>query len=284
MDRSQLAYWESRARDWSIAPPLSPSAEDVAWYEAKAHACANAISSRGMRALLLGATSATATMRWPQDTVLTVVDWADGMIRLVWPIAGLPKASSAVRADWRELPLASASIDFAVADGCSGVLPSADDITLYFREVHRVLRKGGIYCERCFCRPGHSGSVAVLFEDLFAGRLRDLDLFRLLLAMTVQGNSPEGVSLQAVWRIWNERVPNPERLRERYGWTARAMRNFGAWRESDGRYCYRSQAEIIALAEPFFSVVARDSPSYAEREYFPRLLMRAREAAVDGAC
>ncbi len=33
-DRAARAYWESRARDWRIAVPLKPAAEDIAWYEA----------------------------------------------------------------------------------------------------------------------------------------------------------------------------------------------------------------------------------------------------------
>lgn len=278
MDHSQLAYWESRARSWSIAPPLSPSREDIAWYEARAKARADELAGSEMRALLLGATRSIATMSWPQRTSLLVVDWADGMIRRVGSGGGPPKTMLALRADWRELPLATGSMHLAIGDGSSGVMPSTADAKRYFREVSRVLGAGGIYCERCFCRPQRARSVKELFEALFAGRLRDLDLFRLLLAMTLQSSPRDGVSLHRVWRVWNENVPDPSAARERYGWTAQAIGNFEAWRQSDGRYSYLSQDEVALLAEPFFEVLARDLPGYETRDYFPRFVMRARAA------
>jgi len=41
-DQAALAYWESRARELRVSPPLTPAVEDIAWYEARAAECAGA--------------------------------------------------------------------------------------------------------------------------------------------------------------------------------------------------------------------------------------------------
>jgi hypothetical protein len=173
-------------------------------------------------------------------------------------------------------------MDFGLGDGSSFVLPSASDGNLYVRELSRVLRPGGIYCERCLCRPERPLWVSQLFDDLLSGRLQDLDVFRLELAMALQGDSKDGVSLQHVWRVWRERVPDPEPLGRRWGWAQQALRNFDALRHEDGRYSYPSQAEIEARAAPFFDVLSRE-PSDGERSKFIRFVMRARAAPASSA-
>jgi SAM-dependent methyltransferase len=229
-----------------------------------------------MQALVFGATDTIATMRWPDDTAVTIVDWSTSMARRIRSNAALPKNALMVRADWRELPIGTGSVDIAIGDGSSGVLPSRDDAVLYFNELHRALRPGGTYCERSFCRPDRRKDVDELFHDLASGRLPNLDCFRLVLAMTIQGDSPDGVSLKQVWAVWNERIPDPHALRERRGWTEHAIRNFESWRDNDGRYSYYSRHYFLQLVEPWFDVIECDEPSYPSGDYFPRILMRRR--------
>src|SRR5258707_10370987 len=62
-DQAALIYCESRARKWRVSPPLTPAVEDVAWYEVRAAECAGAVSSRPVRAILLGVTAGIATMK-----------------------------------------------------------------------------------------------------------------------------------------------------------------------------------------------------------------------------
>src|ERR1051326_3092833 len=123
-DRAALAYWESRAREWRVSPPLTPAPEDIAWYEARAAESAGGASSRPMRAILLGGTPGIATMRWPEGTSLLAVDWANGMLQHVWPRGGFPERTNVVRPDWRELPLTSGNIDLVIGDGCYAALRS----------------------------------------------------------------------------------------------------------------------------------------------------------------
>lgn len=272
MDRSALAYWETLAGRWRIAPPLAPCGEDIAYYEARVPD----LGGGAVDALLLGVTPAIATMCWPAGTSLVAVDWAMGMIRAAWPKEALPPGAAVVRGDWRELPFAAASRNFVIGDGCYTVFRNLECAALMNREVRRVLRPGGLYCLRCFCRPDRAQPPAQLFAELRSGRLGNLDLFRWLLAMSLQGNSPEGVSLREVWRTWRAWIPDPQAERNRLGWSEDALANMERWGTLEAHYSFPRMADLLALAEPHFDLVACDLPGYPWGERFPRLLMRAR--------
>jgi SAM-dependent methyltransferase len=279
IDQSALAYWEALAGQWRIVPPLAPSDEDVKYCEDSVRDLARSQSPEPVRAILLGVTPALATMGWPKKTSIVAVDWSANMLRRVWPRQGLPRGAAAVRCDWRELPLATASRDFAVGDGCYSAFGSLEAAASLNREMGRVLRQGGLYCLRCFCRPDRALPVAALFDDLFSGRLRNLDLFRWLLAMTVHGESRQGVRLRSVWRVWKERVSDPEALRDPLGWSEAALTNMERWGTLDTIYYFPTLAELRDLADPCFDLIDCDVPRYEWGESFPRLLMRARGGA-----
>ena len=276
-DRAALPYWEARSARWTVVAPLAPSEDDVRFYEASA-ARRVADDGSGLTALLLGVTAPIAAMRWPQATRLVALDWSEGMFRHVWPRAGLPAHAGALRGDWREIPLADASIDFVVGDGCYSTFPDLAGPAALNREVQRILKPGGEFCLRCFCRPDQAVPVATLFEWMSAGRFPNLDLFRWMLAMSVQGDAPEGVSLHRVWRVWREQVPDPGAARLRHGWSEEALANMERWSELESRYVFPTLGELGALAAPRFDLEVCDFPSYPWGERFPRLLMRRREA------
>jgi SAM-dependent methyltransferase len=277
MDRTGIAFWDIRAAGWQVAPPLSPSSDDVAWYESKASELAQSLEGNLRHALLLGVTPPIAAMHWPNGTRLVAVDWSEVMFRHVWPKRGLPQGAAAVRGDWRELPLATGSMDFAISDGCYPALGSLQDAAHLNRELHRVLRPHGLFCLRCYCRPEKPRAVTHLFEDLVSGRMRNPGLFRWLLAVAVHGESQEGVSLHDVWKVWNERRPDPGALRDHCGWTDKALADMDFWGTADARFSFPTYDELARLAEPFFEIVTRDLPGYEMGERFPRLILRARE-------
>jgi len=273
-DQAARAYWESRARDWRISPPLTPASEDIAWYEDKVADCARTLGSRTPRAILLGVTPGIATMTWPAGTSLLAVDWANGMLRHVWPREGFPEHAQVVRADWRELPLASGSVDLVVGDGCYAALGSLAGARQLNREVRRILKEDGWYCVRAFCRSDAPPTTAALFEELESGGVDNLDLFRWRLAMAVHGESTEGVALGEVWRVWQDHVREapPDARR----WSADQRLNMARWEDVQARFSFPSIGELRALAEPGFDLVACEWPSYESARHFPRLVMRAR--------
>jgi SAM-dependent methyltransferase len=276
MDRAALAYWESRAREWRVAPPLTPTQDDIAWYEARVGECASALGGRPLRAVLLGVTPGIATMRWPRRTALLAVDWATGMLRHVWPDFGFPDQTDVVRADWRELPLATGSIDLVIGDGCYSALGTLAGARQLNREINRVLTSGGWYCMRAFCRAERPTSPAELFEELASDRADNLDLFRWRLAMAVHGESVEGVSLGKVWRLWRDHIEAAPTVPGGHGWSADQRANMARWEGVEARFSFPSLRELRELADPDFDLVACERPSYSSAEHFPRLLMRAR--------
>ena len=273
-DRSMLAYWEARADRWHVEPPLSPHDDDVRFWEQRAQARTR--EGAPQVAILLGVTSALATMRWPAHTQLTSIDWSLGMLQRVLPRDRVRARLWLLRADWRELPIAASSIDFALGDGCFTAFPDFGGAAAVAAEVARVLKPGGEFCIRCFRRPDAMPSIDALFESLLAGRIANLELFRWMAAIALQGESRHGVALGEVWEAWNARVPRPREMQQRLGWTDVAVANFDAWRGARSRYFFPSLAEIAELAAPGLEIALCDYPGYEWGEQFPRLSLRRR--------
>lgn len=274
-DEAARAYWESRARDWRVSPPLTPALEDIAWYEAKIADCARSVGGRPLRAILLGVTPGIAAMRWPKGTRLLAVDWAQGMVEHVWPRAGFPEHADVVRADWRELPLAEGSVDLVVGDGCYSAMSSLAHARRLNQEMQRVLRPGGWYCLRSFCRSEQAPSIEAFFTELEAGSVQNLDLFRWRLAIAVHGDSRDGVVLGKVWQVWRDHIGRVRSDPRR--WSEHQRINMARWEGVEARFLFPSAGELRGLAEPGFDLLAYELPSYECAEHFPRLLMRARK-------
>jgi SAM-dependent methyltransferase len=260
---------------WRFAEPIAPAGEDLGWFERELARLSASPGVTSVRALLLGVTPGIATMRWPGATSLVAVDWSEAMFQHVWPREGIPEHASTVCADWRELPIASGRCDVVVGDGCYSALPGLADMALLNAELHRVLRRAGHVCMRCFCRPSSPLDAKQLFDRLLSGRIKNLDLFRWLLAMTVHGQSRTGVALRTVWRVWKRAVPDTRALQAQIGCSEDEVANMERWADSSMSLSFPTLQELRDLAAPQFEVLATDAPSYAWGECFPRLLLRA---------
>jgi hypothetical protein len=129
---------------------------------------------------------------------------------------------------------------------------------------------------RCHRRLDRTPRAAELFARLFAGEIRDLDIFRFVLAMAVHGDSREGVRLDDVWRAWHEYVPDPREAQARQGWAEAPLANIEGWKGVASRYFFPDLAQIRALAEPAFDVEELEIPAYEWGEHFPRFALRRR--------
>lgn len=272
MDRAARSYWEQIALRWRIAEPLAPGRTDIDWFERQAARRAGPAA----RALLLGVTAGIAAMRWPAGTGLVAADWSTNMLRMVWPARGTPAATSVICADWRELPLPDGTVDLAVGDGCYTALGTLAGVAALNAEMHRVLRRGGCVLMRCFCRPAAGLDVDELFEALLARRIRNLDLFRWMLAMALQGDAATGVALRAIGEEWVRRVPDGRALQARMEWSDDALTNMERMASSTMTYNFASLDELLRAAAPAYELLERDTPEYDWGELFPRIVLRAR--------
>jgi len=272
MDRTARAHWERLASSWRIVVPLAPGPDDISWFEREAAQ----VEASPLRALLLGVTAGIATMRWPAATRLLVADWSTSMLKNVLPASGAPEGAVIVCADWRQMPLAARDLDAAIGDGCYSALSGAQAIAEFNAELHRVLRPGGRFLIRSFCRPAMPLQVSGLFKELLDGRIQNLDLFRWLLAMALQGPSQQGVAMRAVWEVWAKYVPDRRAMRERMNWSEDGLANIERWAQAEGRYTFTTLEELRQLAAPCFDVVGCDTPAYERGALFPRLHLRPR--------
>lgn len=272
MDRAARGYWDQLALRWRIAEPLAPGRTDIAWFERQAARHAGPAA----RALLLGVTAGIAAMRWPAGARLLAADWSTNMLKMVWPATGTPAATAVLCADWRELPLADGSVDLAVGDGCYTALGTLAGMAALNAELRRVLRRGGRVLMRCFCRPAAGLGVDALFEQLLARRIRNLDLFRWMLAMALQEDAATGVAVRRIGEEWARRVPEARALQARMGWTDDALTNMERMAVSTMTYNFASLEELLRAAAPAFELLERDTPAYAWGELFPRIVLRAR--------
>lgn len=272
MERAARGYWDRIALRWRIAEPLAPGREDIEWFE---HHAAR-YRAKGARALLLGVTAGIATMRWPAASTLVAADWSTNMLKIVWPAGGTPAGTSVVCADWRELPLPDGGFDLILGDGCYTALGTIDEAGALNAEMRRVLSPGGIVLMRCFCRPAAGLGVDGLFDALFAQRIRNLDLFRWLLAMALQGSATAGVTVRAIYEAWVARVPDARALQSRMGWSDDELVNVERMATASMTYSFASLEELLRAARPGFDVLEHDTPPYPWGEMFPRIALRAR--------
>jgi len=274
-----MAYWgDTYAANWCPRPLVQPAAEDVAYFEASVSKMQAGTSAGRVDALLLGVTRSIAAMRWPVPTDLVALDWSEPVIRRLWNREGVPRVSAAVRGDWREMPLASASRNVALSDGCYHSVTSHEDGALLTEEVRRVLVPGGIFCTRTFVAPDPPERLDEMFDELHAGHTPSLHVFRWRLAAALQGRSRKGVPRHDVWQAWTRRVGDAAKLKQIYGEADRGFAILEKFRDLRGCLFYYTLAELEALCAPWFEVTDRSLPSYAGGERFPRLRLRARAA------
>ena len=271
MERTARSYWDQIALHWRVPEPLAPGRADIDWFERQAarHAAGSP------RATLLGVTAGIAAMRWPAGTRLVAADWSTNMLRLVWPGGGAAAAACAICADWRELPFASGTVDLVAGDGCYTAMGTLDGAAALNAEMRRVLRPGGAVLMRCFCRPARGLEVDGLFARLRAGGFRNLDLFRWLLAMALQGGTG-GVPVQVIGEQWARRMPDARALQARMGWTDDALANMERMATSTMTYSFATLEDLVRIGAPAFEVLERDTPDYAWGELFPHIVLRAR--------
>jgi SAM-dependent methyltransferase len=273
VDRSALAYWETSfaagARGW--VPPIAPAPEDIAHVERRvaAHGASQP------RALLLGLTQALARMHWPASTTLAALDWSWQMIQHVWRAAPAPDHAHVVRGDWREMPFASGNLDVVVGDGCYFVLGTREDAALMNTELSRVLKPGGLFCQRCFAQPERL-SIGSVLDDLRAGRFANPFIFRWTFMMAAQSDSSRGVLLDEIWQAWQASEADARPEVERRGWRDDVDWGFGRFRGGKVRYQFPRREELSALVTPHFELVEYRVPGYERGECFPSLVMKSR--------
>jgi SAM-dependent methyltransferase len=264
------SHWNLHAKRWQhVAPPLRPSAEDIALFETRI-----ASLRRPGLSVLLGVTPEIAGMHWPRGTQLLALDQCMGMIRGVWPFVETV-GRDVVCGDWLSLPVADDSCGLVIGDGCFTLLPYPDAYAAALAEIRRVLSPGGIFAMRYFSRPEVAESAATVIEDLEAGRIGNFHILKWRLAMALYGSATEGVSVGAVWEAFNAAVTDRDTLAAQLGWPRAAIDTIDVYRGVSTPYFFPTLSEIRAATDSGFEELHVDVPEYELGERCPTIFYEA---------
>jgi SAM-dependent methyltransferase len=267
--------WERQLHAWKLlGPPLRPSPEDVAAYEATV---VNWSRQHGPpRGLILGATPELAWLSWPVGADVLAVDRSQAMIEHIWP--GYPAPGQGGRCgDWLNLPLPNGSRDVVLGDGPFTQLDFPDGYRSVARSLRRVLSGHGVVAIRFFLKHERGESPEQVLADLWDGRIHNFHVFKWRLAMALQESVEKGVEVHAIWRYWAAAV-NPDELARHLGWSAEVIATMDNYRGLAVRYTFPTRAELRQVLSHDFTEVNCQVPTYALGERCPILTLRPRAA------
>lgn len=245
------SHWREHAATWDdFGPPLRPHPLDMA----RIQALVAAQFSQPPRTLLLGVTPEYALLPWPKGTSFTAVDKCRDMIAKVWPAEALPPSFRAVQGLWSALPLADQSVDLAMGDGISTVLPHWSMMDAIVAELHRVCAPGGSLMLRLFTRPERPDSLEQLVEDLEVDRVQSFHAFKLRLLMVLQGSLDTGVQPRRAWEVWQGLKRQHAACIEARAWSERTTATIDAYARSTDTYWFPTVSDALRVLEQRFTL------------------------------
>jgi SAM-dependent methyltransferase len=268
-NQSSPQHWPDIARRWSlVGPPLRPSARDIRFY------CRtlNLVAARPLRALILGVTPELYHLPWPAGTDLMAADHTPGMIAAVWP----GRRDQVMCAEWTDLPLPAASRDVVLCDGGLHLLSYPAGQKNLAREMARIIAPGGLCVLRLFVPSILPESVDEVLDDLLAGRVPNVNVLKLRLAMAIQLVAEQGVELRRVWDALHGVAPELYVLAARIGWPIEPLRAIETYRDSPVRYWYvtENQATDLFCRGGAFELVHVSTPRYPFGGQCPTVVLR----------
>ena len=138
-------HWDAIRRHWQLlGSPLCPPPEAVATYE-------HELGLQSLDVVLLGVTPELAGL----GRTMLALDELPTMISGIWP--GDTATRKAVAGNWLDMPVAGASIDAVIGDGCLSALGLSVARRALFAEIARVLGANGYAGLRLYASPGNAG-------------------------------------------------------------------------------------------------------------------------------
>jgi SAM-dependent methyltransferase len=270
---SVIPLWQQQAQQWArVRPPLRPSAPDLffAQKEIDRHASRYA----PMHALILGATPELLDLDWPASSRVLAVDLSGSMIRALWGDRSNQRTHHwPAQGDWRQLPVADASIDLMLGDGCFGVMPA--DQESFVLSAHRSLKPGATWLVRVFIRPDPPESPVHVWQELLAGRIGSFHIFKFCLLDALA--DPDGsVSVSLAWDALHKWSPSLEELAARLAWPIDEVRTIEAYRGQSTAYWLPTLEQFRSVMRPLFEEVSCHIPSYEMGERYPTFVFRSR--------
>lgn len=250
-------------RRWpTLKPPLRPHPSVALQIAALLADCADPL-------LLLGVTPELAAI----ERAVTAMDWNAQMIALAWPGDGPRK--QALLADWKAMPLPSASVGGAMGDGVLSMLGWPDEQPQLLAELWRVVRPGGRIALRCFATPERHPQPEAVVAEAMAGGL-PFHAFKQQFNMAV-AREGDGITVSSarLFERFEALLPDRATLSAATGWPLDTIAEIDAYRGSGYVHCYPTRAELTAMAESWWPAPARfiETAGYPLANHCPLLLL-----------
>jgi Methyltransferase domain len=273
-------HWTEIARQWRQAgPPLRPSKQDLGF-------CIDALrewhqhGGVAPRALLLGVTPDFYHLPWPEGTDILAADRSQPMIHIVWPG---PK-EAVLCADWLALALPDSSRDIVLCDGGLHLLSYPQEQQQLVRILCSLLSDKGLCIFRLFVPPKDRESPDTVLQDLLEGRISNLNILKLRLAMSLQDSAAKGVELKKIWCAIHEITSDLEGLAEKIGWPIEHVLAMNIYRDSTARYSFvtvNQAYDLFCCNSGGFKLRYVHVPSYELGERCPTIVLQRRSNTSD---
>lgn len=231
-------HWLRHALQWDkIGQPLRPGPDDIAIMR---RLIATHAAGGGREGVLLGMTDEL----WQLGS-MTGVDRDPLMIRRRRSTGDAVVRE--VQSDWKQLPFADATFDFAAGDGSLNTLLWPIEYGRVLEQIGAVLRVDGLGVLRVFTRPEQSDTPAEVIEHARNGRHGTFHAFKWRLAMALcaqrhDANIRVGTIFDAFERMTGAR----SEFSECTGWPVALLDTIDVYRNSEMTYSFPTLRELRA--------------------------------------
>jgi hypothetical protein len=222
--------------------------------------------------LLLGVTPDIYRLPWPEGTDVLAVDRSQAMIDIVWPG---PK-DAVLCTDWLSMALPDNSRDIAFCDGGLNLLSYPQEQQKLVHILRSLVSDKGLCIFRLFVPPQQRESPDAVLHDLIEGKIANLNILKLRLAMSLQVTAAKGVELNKIWRALHEIAPDLGGLAEKIGWPVEHMMAINMYRGSTARYSFGTvdQVHDLFCDSGGFKLRCLHVPSYELGERCPTIVLQ----------
>lgn len=255
-------HWDRYARHWELlGPPLRPPPDAVSAYTRE-------LRPEGRSVLLLGVTPELSAF----GASIVAVDETAAIIAALWP--GDRPGRRAVVGDWLDLPIADASVEVVVGDGCLNAVSLRSQRRRLLEQIARVLKPGGRAAIRLFAGPETPEDLSAVTADAAQGRIANFHALKWRVAMACAAQHPERqIFVADILRSFNDLFPDRTELVRRTGWPAEVINTIDSYAGSSAEYNF-VPAEALAeeAAQVFGQVRLAPTGTYALSERCPLLV------------
>jgi len=272
--QSEEGHWKSHAIRWDlIGPPLRPSPDELAVVAAIVSELMAQVGNRGLDALILGVTPEYARFPWPPKSNLIALDRCESMIRHVWT-GSMAESERVLQGDWLALDTSLGPFDLVLGDGVLSQLAYPVDYERFCHTMRGVTRPGGRWALRLFARTGEPEAPERVLDDLRAGRLTNINEFKLRLGMALcDAGDADDVGVSEMWRFWHEACRRDASLRN--CWSTELQSTIENYREGTARYSFPHLEPVLDVLRRSATIREVEFPSYGLRDRCPMVILEA---------